>query len=70
MKTENFQLKKGATVTIVVQTPWATTEEDGKIIKVTKDKIYLDYTDIPFDKKTGVKTESMNGCKVYIKELK
>jgi len=56
-------------VTIVVQTPWATTEEKGMISSIIDNMIYIDGLDIPFDKKTGYKTETFLGCSVYIKEV-
>ncbi len=62
-------MKKADRVTVVVQTPVATTEEILYIEKVTKDKIYIKGLDIPFDKITGVKDECFFGAKVYIKEL-
>lgn len=62
-------MKKGDTVTIVVKTPVATTEENGKVEKITKDKIYIEGLDIPFEKATGQKTETFFGAKVYIKEI-
>lgn len=62
-------MKKNQKVTIVVKTPWATTEEESIVERVTKDKIFIEGLDIPFDKVTGIKTESFGGCKVYIKEL-
>ncbi len=63
-------MKKGRSVTIVVVTPFATTEEARVIEKVTKTKIFIEGLDIPFDRITGKKIETFNGSSVYIKELK
>lgn len=56
-------------VTIVVKTPWATTEEERVIESLTENEIFIKGLDVPFDRKTGVKTESFLGSKVFIKEL-
>lgn len=62
-------MKKNQKVTIVVKTPWGTTEEDGLVERVTKDEIFIKGLDIPFNKITGIKTETFAGSSVYIKEL-
>lgn len=62
-------MKKNQKVTIVVSTPWATTEEEGVIRKISGNKIFIEGLDIPFNKITGIKEDCFFGSKVYIKEL-
>lgn len=62
-------MKEGDEVTIVVKTPWATTEEKRIIESISKGKIYIEDLNIPFDKKTGQKTETFPGSEAYIKEI-
>ena len=66
---KTIKMKKNDKVTIVVETPWATTEEDGIIEEITDTEIFIKELEIPFHKETGIKTESFAGAKVYIKEL-
>jgi hypothetical protein len=63
-------MKKGNKVTLVIVTPVATVEEVGVIEKVKGNEIFIEGLDIPFDKKSGVKTYSFPGTSTYIKELK
>lgn len=63
------KLKAGDTVTIVVRTPVATTEEKGIVEMVKHHVIYLKGLEIPFRKSDGQKTDTFPGVKVYIKEL-
>lgn len=63
-------MKKGDRVTVVVQTPWATTEEELVVEKITKDQIFIENLKIPFDRATGVKIECFAGASVYIKDIK
>lgn len=62
-------MKKGDKVTVVSCTPFATVEENGIISKITKNRIFVDDSTIPFNKKTGNKVEVFSGCKCYIKEI-
>jgi len=50
-------MKKNQKVTIVVSTPWATTEEEGVIRKISGNKIFIEGLDIPFNKITGIKED-------------
>ena len=58
-------------MTIVVYTPWATTEEIGVVEKISQknNEIYIKNLDYPFNKTTGQKEEVFCGAKVYIKEI-
>lgn len=62
-------MKKGDTITIVVDTPFASTEELGIIGKLTKDCIYIEGLKVPFNRATGRKVEVFAGAGVYIKEI-
>lgn len=62
-------MKKGDKVTIVVMTPFATTEKDGIVEMVKKNNIHIKGLEIPFDRLTGKRTDVFFGTKVYIKEL-
>jgi len=62
-------MKRGDTITVVIKTPWATTEEELTINKITATEIFVDTLGIPFNKKTGYKVESFPGSLVYIKEI-
>lgn len=62
-------MKNGDIVTVVLKTPWATTEERLKVVEINETEIYIENLNIPFNKKTGYKTESMAGSSVYIKEI-
>lgn len=64
-----MKIKEGDKVTIVVVTPWTTTEELRVIEEIIDDNIYIDGLDIPFDLLSGKKTEIFFGTKVYIKEI-
>ena len=63
-------MKAGDEITVVVVTPVATTEEKGIVQHIEGDNIYVEGLDIPFNTKTGDKTDVFPGARVYIKELK
>ncbi len=62
-------MKKNDKITVVVKTPFATTEEEKFITKITTTKIFVDGLDNPFNRKTGYKETPFGGCSVYIKEI-
>ena len=62
-------MKNGDSVTIVVKTPLATTEEPGVIESIDENLIYIRGLRIPFMKSTGKKVDNFFGADVYIKEI-
>lgn len=62
-------MKNGDSVTIVVKTPLATTEEQGVVESVDEDWVYIKGLMIPFMKSTGKKVDNFFGAEVYIKEI-
>jgi len=63
-------MKSGDSVTIVVKTPLAMTEESGVVESIDEDFIYIEGLRIPFMKSTGKKIDNFFGAEVYIKEIK
>ena len=63
-------MKEKDTVTVVVKTPWATTEEIRIIERITDTEIFVEHQEeSPFNIKTGYRESFIPGTKVYIKEL-
>lgn len=62
-------MKIGDNITIVVDTPWSTVEESGIISDIKENLIFIKDLDIPFNAKTGYKTQCFTGSNCYIKEI-
>jgi len=56
-----LQVKKGQAVVVALTGAGFTTREDYVVEKVTKDKVWVDGLDAPFDRKTGISENCYGG---------
>ena len=61
-----INVKKDDRVTVGFQCAGYTTYETDIVFSVTKDKIYCEFSDYPFDRETGVNENAAFGSVKYI----